>query len=111
MEVDTIGDLAQNEIRKAFNLGPNDPVVLRQGRKTPVVVVPVPEGTPLPADGLTVAATDLVNAVNAVNEMKAAIRELALLASVLDGGCGDPDCPVHGLAARARGFRDFAFPG
>ena len=89
-------DFARYEIRKAFSMGPNDPVVLRQGYGGPVVVKPAPDD--VPPNGLTVAAIEAARDARKVAIVKTLQQELEAVAA--DSGCGNPQCPVCGTVAR-----------
>ena len=100
-EVETLRKLVQYEIRTAFAMGPEDPVVLRQGYDGPVVVNPAPAD--VPQDGLTVAAIAEVKAVKrtiALDSIQENFRKA--LARATEAGCGNPACTVCGTEARLR---------
>jgi hypothetical protein len=95
MELEAAGDLARFEIRRAFRMGPDDPVILRQGYGGPVVVKAAEGVKP---DGLTTAA---------IAEVRTA-REEALkdslgrtLENILSApNCENPLCPFCGTDAK-----------
>jgi hypothetical protein len=102
-ETEALRDLVNLEIRRAFSMGPEDPVILRQGYGGPVVVK-VPHD--VPPNGLTVAAIETVREVRKVAIAKSLQQELEAVAA--DSGCGNPGCPVCGTVARL-GRIDAAF--
>jgi hypothetical protein len=95
-------DLARYEIRKAFSMGPNDPVVLRQGYGGPVLVKPAPDD--VPPNGLTVAAIVAARAAREIERASDSLDDgvaglLAAITQILPD-CGNPTCRIHGRQAK-----------
>ena len=95
--LETLKGIVDAEIHRAFEMGPTDEYVLRQGYGGLLVMTPAP---PDVQDGLTKFATTAVQVVRRANDARADAL-LGMLGMVLPD-CGNPDCPVHGYTTRAQ---------
>ena len=96
-EKDELTELVHLEIRRMLSMGPEDPVVLRQGYGGPVVVKPAALDTP--PNGLTVVAIEAARAARKVAVLKRLKNDLDEIAASRD--C-TPGCSV---CAAVRGER------
>jgi len=95
MEIDEMARRVQFDIRYEYDLGPDDPIILRQG---PLLVQ---EGN-APRKGINVATEKAVAVVKAMNEVDEAYARLRTSIERLCGraDCGDESCAMCGYETR-----------